>query len=81
MKARLAFMVALSALALPALAHAGGRSGVVAKVDVRSGLVAVAQGRGNVRLVHASASALRGLRPGSRVSFAQRARARHDLRR
>jgi len=68
-KTRLAFVAAVAALALPSLAYAGGQSGVVAKVDVRSGLVAVAQGSGAVRLVHASASAACGLRPGSRVWF------------
>lgn len=55
-------MAAVAAPALPSLAYPGGRSGIVAKVDVRSGLMAVAHGRGDLRLVYATASAARGLR-------------------
>ncbi len=69
MKSLLAALAAIAALALPSLAFAGGQTGIVVKVDVRSGLVAVVQAKGAVRLVHAHTAALRGLRPGSRVGF------------
>jgi hypothetical protein len=71
-KLLLASLVLAAALALPSLALAGGQTGIVAKVDTRSGLVAVVGAKGAVSLVHSPTPALRGLRPGSRVSFEAR---------
>jgi hypothetical protein len=68
-KPLLAALAAVAALALPSLAFAGGQTGITVKVDVRSGLVAVVDGKGAVSLLHAPASALQGLRPGRRVAF------------
>jgi hypothetical protein len=68
-KSLVAAIAAVAALALPSLAFAGSQSGVVAKIDRSSGLVAVVQSKGAVALVHAPVSALHNLRPGSRVVF------------
>ena len=69
MKSLVAGIAALAALALPSFALAAGQSGVVAKIDRSSGLVAVVSGKGVVSLVHAPPLALRSLRPGNRVGF------------
>ena len=68
-KSLLAALVAIVGLALPSLAFAGGQKGIVVKVNARSGLVAVAQAKGAVRLVHATTRDLRSVRPGSRIGF------------
>lgn len=60
----------VAALVSPGVASAAVKRGVVVKVDAGTRLVAVAQSRGAVALVHVPS--VRGLRPGAIVAFGAR---------
>lgn len=62
---KLLLLSALGVLAAPGVASAGQRSGIVVKVNPRTGLVAVANARGAVTLAHTSAR----LRVGQAIRF------------
>lgn len=68
---KLVVVGAATAMLSPGVANAAQKRGAIAKIDAKSRLVAVAQGRGAVALVHVRS--IRGLRLGAIVTF----RARH----
>lgn len=64
---KLVLIGAATALLAPGVASAAQKRGAIVKIDAKTRLVAVAQSRGAVALVHVQT--VRGLRPGAIVAF------------